>query len=83
MAAEYLNLHVGKLTQDASTKLTIRAEAAFSEKAYAAGYSPSEILRELVHFYISGETFTEAKAKDIRASFASEALSQYHIRGLS
>ena len=80
MACEYLNLHVGKLSQDLSTKVTLRLEAAFCEKARASGYAASQVLRELIHEYVAGYTFTEAQGKDIRASFPSEALSKTLLR---
>lgn len=81
MAAEYLNLHVGKLTQDLSTKVPLRLEAAFFEKARQTGFSPSQVLRELVHEYVTGQTFIEAQGKDIRATFPSEANSQTQMKG--
>lgn len=60
-------LHVGKLTEEAKTTVTDEMHLHVVRLARKANCSPSELYREAIYLYLTGETFTEHVANDRRA----------------
>lgn len=62
-----MNLHVGKLTEEAKTTLTESMHELLADKARQAKCHPSDLVRDAIYLVFSGATYLDHVANDRRS----------------
>ncbi|NMM21560.1 MAG: hypothetical protein HHJ15_16660 [Rhodoferax sp.] len=73
-------LHIGKLTEEAKTTVTDDMHAHVISLARKANCTPSELYREAIYLYLTGETFSEHVANDRRSVMVQKGPSKGELR---
>jgi hypothetical protein len=68
--------HHGKLTEEAKTMVTEDMDLHIKTLAKKAGCQPSELIREAIYLFFSGETFTGHVANDRRSVMQLQGVNQ-------
>ena len=61
-----MNLHVGKLTEEAKTTLTESMHELLADKARQAKCNPSDLVRDAIYLVFTGATYLDHVANDRR-----------------